>query len=335
MIEIYIERNETIDDSLGIKLDYENLRDPFYQDDLILNFINLLDMYAVNKLGNKNAFADCIENVKDINIFMKFINFGEKLEERFYNSYLLSNPNRGKVINGDIMYNIYKNIFFVENNNLDFEKASNRNQINRLYMIFVSGCFTLADEAYTTIGPLEFVKFEKPIMEGDVDISCISLIEALGSNFSMILSHIVEYLEYGEKEANKFRGITDALAKYILRAFAIFNLKCLNIYSQKIPLINDISIIFAADKGSKYENKVNTIVNYVTKLKQINPQSKNKKDQYYDTFVAVYQDITVNNLLTCLIDLYIHIYKNMITNLNPLIFNNIMVKKIKEKRMVV
>ena len=119
-------------------------------------------MYAVNKLANQNAFGDCIENVKDIDFFMKYINFGQDQEERLLNSYLLTNPNRKKLFYGDIMYNVYKNIFYVENSNLDIEKASNRNQINRLYMTFVSGCFTLADEAYTTIGPVSYTHLTLP-----------------------------------------------------------------------------------------------------------------------------------------------------------------------------
>ena len=237
----------------------------------------------------------------------------------------MSNPKKKMIMNEAITYNVYEDLFYVENTDYDNKKAIGINRINRLYMTFLSSCFTLADEAYTTIGPLEFVKFQKPIMAGKIDISCISLIESLGSNFSMILSHIQEYLEHAFEPAVNFQGISDAVAKYILRANAIFQVGCLNVYGQEILAVTSIEMSYDEKLGFDSHSMpyVKIIGNYISKLESVDGADPNKKDRYFDIFKEVFEQKKVLNIFQIMTSTYTILFNKMIQMININIFKDL------------
>jgi hypothetical protein len=296
-------------------IDYEYLKSDYFAQKLYQNFENMFEMYSINKYKNPNSFNDCIENIRDIDFFMKFLDVGDgQPESRKVALFSLSNPNRKQLTTKETSFNIYSDIFYVETNDIDIEHSINNIGINRLYMTFLASCFTFADEAYSTIGPLEYVKFKNQIEEGDTPISCLALIENISANFNMILIHMTEGEIKFEDEARKFQSISDALSKYLLRALSNLYTPCRNIYGETLtsPIISYTSL--------SHILRALNLHNFYLGIRNVDQKDLNKKSiffQIYQNFVDVR---TVREIYLEVMRYYITVSKLMLNSINPYIF---------------
>ena len=81
-----------------------------------------------------------------------------------------------------------------------------------VFKTILSICHMLVDEAYLTLGALEFYKYS-----GDLDLFyCHTLIEAYIENMSMLIEHIKHF--HDKADINK-RDVSDKVSKYLKRAY--------------------------------------------------------------------------------------------------------------------
>lgn len=296
-------------------INFEYLKSEEYIRKLMLSFQNMFEMYTINKYKNPNSFSDCIDNIKDLDFFMKFLDVGEGTEQSKRIALMsLSNPNRVQMRSENSTFNIYSQIFYVENNDIDIKNSIDHIGINRLYMTFLASCFTFADEAYSTIGPLEYVKFKSKIESGETGISCLPLIENIGANFNMILIHISEDESIENDLANTHQSISDALSKYLIRAMSNLHTPCFNIYGQKInSLINNYEALNIYLNEYKIHQFYNDIL-------EVNPKDDDKKDQYFEKYNVMVGMKTVREIYVDVLKTYLTVYRMVLNSLNEYIF---------------
>ena len=315
MVAIYSVDQEEIDDFAedNLPFDYKKeLRNELYYTHLTDSLENLFEMYAVNKLYNPSGFNDCIDHIQNVDIFMKFLNYGtDELTQR-HMMFSLSNPNKEIIFKKETTFEVYHKIFYVESTETDSKNAVQNIGFNHLNMVFLASCFTLADEAYPTIGALEYVKFKSEIHSGEVDINCISLIEVFGDNVNMILSHISEDPSIQNELVIKHQSISDAFCKYLNRAMGIFKLGCLNIYNEKInsPLENMTSYIHIQN---------GQIFKFYRAIK-IMMENKSSKLSNYHIFYSFFNEYTVNQMYDEVMYFYETMSKAIIDTINLYIF---------------
>ena len=139
-----------------------------------------------------------------------------------------------------INYANFQSIFFIEKDEADQQLSLKTFTLpNQIYMTLISSSFSLASEAYCTIGALEFVKYQGRIENGDTVLTWDSLFEVFADNFGMILSHIAHDKDKLLVDIQYYQPVSDVFSKYLKRAMAFLRVRALNSFDVNIRRIFD------------------------------------------------------------------------------------------------
>lgn len=137
----------------------------------------------------------------------------------------------------------FHSLFFVGVNPSNEQKAATLfGEQNPLYMALIADSFAVASEAYSTIGPLEFFKFEKAFLRKKSFLGCVSAVEVFLDNFSMILGHLGGMENLRTLDLANHQSVSDVFGKYLRRAMRLFGLKCLNLYGVQVDFFRAVPI---------------------------------------------------------------------------------------------
>jgi hypothetical protein len=207
---------------LGVILEEDSFKSNkhnFYQFNSIGIYFKLVSETNIMKLESE-SFRKAIEINSNPTDFFEMVNLKKPTSEVEYKGIDFLN---------------YQSTFFVEKDDENLDKSLQEfSHPNQIFMSLISSSFSLASEAYATIGPLEYVKFKDDFENKTDFISCFSLLEVFMDNFSMMLVHISEEEHFAFLHIKDNQSISDAFSKYLKRAMALFRLECLNAYGVKI-----------------------------------------------------------------------------------------------------
>ena len=291
IIDKYVEQNfNKFTTPIGYK---ENSGKSKTQSDVLDNFEKLYLMITWYR-----SLKDSYKKVFESKSFKKTLENNLNLQKFFK---LISQSDGNDLIYQDVKFSQFLSIFFVEQEtsqeqdqtsteivsvNQKIKSLDVFGQPNLLYMPMISGSFSLACEAYSTIGPLEFVKFKSDIEKGLIFMDCSALIEVYIDNFSMIISHIAQESQHLSMEIWQSQSISDVFSKYLKRAMSIFKLDCLNAYQVKIPFVNQTNLsknLNFIDLKPQDEFTSNWIFGFYNKIIEAELINKNKnKDEQID-----------------------------------------------------
>ena len=232
---------------------------------------------AIKKFKDSSPFHGCLSRVTNIGYFLDFMKvpLDEVLPESTYK---------------DTTFTVYNDMYLLGKNQEHREKAFANMGPNWLNMPFIAACFSLANEAYSSIGPLEYVKFQGLIHSSDqqtrVVTNFMTLWETFNDNISMMLSHMLELPSLIDQKAVEYQGISDAYCKYLRRALGVFGLSSYNAFGDEI---SSFTLVRVADKFADQP-----IWQFFEKLQAVPEQ--NKKALYFALFQAEFKTDTIKDL---------------------------------------
>ena len=247
-------------------------------------------------------FKKCLDMIKTPEYFLKFfLDLDESPKHKTTDS---------------VVYDKYLKIFYVGHSENDKEQSLSEHGPNMIYMPFISACFSMTSEAYSTIGPLEYVKFQRRVEAIDenpekMHLGCFSLIETFADNFAMLLSHLVEedHISSLALPASISQSNSDAYSKYLIRALGVFRLSCISAVSEVIPsfITKPITEVL--------EIVDNRVYQFYLEADKVRFNIEKKKD-WYEIFERSWQHDTLEDLVKETFDFFQLLFDFVIDNLD-------------------
>lgn len=273
----------------------------------LTKFMSLIEFYKFdpNKLKltqhiknnqDTSGFHGCLSRVQNLDFYLQL------MDER--------TVSRPAVNYKNIKFQVYNKIYYLGNSQDQEIEAYQELGPNWLYMYFIAACFSFANEAYSTIGPLEYVKYQNQLHadpnSGQVITNFMTLWETFLDNFSMIMAHMLEVSEILEEPVTAFQSISDAYCKYLIRALNVFSLSSKNAFGQ------DVGSLTTQPVAGKFGN--HKIYQFYTQILQVPPQ--NKKAEYFRIFKSAFAGAKVKELALETFKFYHLIFNFVLDNFN-------------------
>lgn len=240
---------------------------------------------------------------KDSQVFKKTIHKNSSPAEVFDLVKLDSTPQ--EVVYQEINFVNYQSIFFIEKEEKDKLKSLKTFTLpNQIYMSFISSSFSLASEAYCTIGALEYVKFQKTYEQKQNLIKWVSLFEVFLDNFGMILSHISHDTTHLLVDIQDHQPASDIFSKYLKRAMAFLRLNSLNSYDIQI------NRLFTGDLSAEITN--HWIFAFYMEI--VDYDGNDKKQFYFDKLKTMSPNERIDKILADAFEFYKLVYHFLLDN---------------------